>query len=527
MFYSLNNNFIAKELLVISILFFNTICGQTDYTKFVDSADAYIDSSSEKALLYLDSIPKPLEDYIEGRISEYYTILALLQNEENKHAQSYQSNILALKYAEKEKNYAIAGRASTDLFSRLYFAKNDSLAFQYLEKARTYYELSGYKNGLIEIDQNIEYAKFLDGKYEECNKLILNHLDNYRKVEEDGYYYLFALYMLVLNHIYIDDLDKAHKYYNELKELKNHKNISIYNFHEFDATIKVDLAESFYKKKRYDSTIHYLNTAAAQRGFMADEVIKEYLLLNSDVHKDIGNLEVSKAYLDTLNTFQKKIFETVLSASNEINTELLKTESQLEEESKRKYFFGISGLALLCILIPVCVLAYFLYKSQKKKQKQLNSQSKNLSHLKTNHEKLTVKVQGLEDYITTLKGKVKYISSINDVDTQKDMIKEFYQNLHLGSSTILDESNNHLELVNDFNINFFNGIKELFPKLNDSEIIICYYIYIGFKNKEIALFLNTSVRGIESKRYRISKKIEFNKEETTLVDFLRETFVEL
>jgi FixJ family two-component response regulator len=65
------------------------------------------------------------------------------------------------------------------------------------------------------------------------------------------------------------------------------------------------------------------------------------------------------------------------------------------------------------------------------------------------------------------------------------------------------------------------------PQLNDSEVITAYYLFMGFKNKEIAVFLNISVRAMESRRYRISKKINLGTKQTTLVDYLKSTFKDL
>ncbi|AUC21142.1 hypothetical protein BTO15_02980 [Polaribacter sejongensis] len=62
------------------------------------------------------------------------------------------------------------------------------------------------------------------------------------------------------------------------------------------------------------------------------------------------------------------------------------------------------------------------------------------------------------------------------------------------------------------------------PELNSSEVIICYYLFMGFKTKEISVFLNTSVRSVESKRYRIRNKLNVNKEDFKLVDYLIENF---
>ena len=54
---------------------------------------------------------------------------------------------------------------------------------------------------------------------------------------------------------------------------------------------------------------------------------------------------------------------------------------------------------------------------------------------------------------------------------------------------------------------FFENLEETYPGLNNLDKTICYYIHIDFMNKEIADFLNTSVRSIEGRRYRITKKI--------------------
>ena len=141
-----------------------------------------------------------------------------------------------------------------------------------------------------------------------------------------------------------------------------------------------------------------------------------------------------------------------------------------------------------------------------------------------NHEKLKLKVSGLNEYITELKKEIKLISTINNEETQKEKIKELYKNIHLNSSTFLSKEENYLELLNETNVQFFSKMKQLHPNLNESEIVICYYIYVGFKNKEIAGFLNTSTRAIESKRYRISKKIDLKNKQIVLLDYLNKTF---
>ncbi|WP_299549752.1 hypothetical protein [Seonamhaeicola sp.] len=524
MFSSPNSISKTKGLLLICLLVCCALYSQDSYTRLVDSAYNHIDKNSIKASQFLDSIPQPVEKYIEGRLSDYYALKALIHDDNNETPDVYHSSILALKYAEIEKNYKTAGHMCLDLFSTLYFVNQDSTAYAYLNKAEAYYELSEYKNGLLEVEQMKAYAKFLDGDYALCNKLLLEHLEAYRNVKDDAYHYMFALYMITSSYVHLGDFEKAHTYYKKFKVLKDKQMVVLFNHNSFKASIDVVFAEVFFRNKQIDSTLYYLSHATENRRFMGDDTVKSYFTLYSDFYKNSGELEASKKYLDSLKVFEEKMFRNMIDASFQINNALLKTEIELKKESKGKFFLGLFGVILFCVFATVSLLYFIYYRKQKLKLNDLDAQTKNIPYLKSNNEKLTVKVHSLEDYISCLKNEVKIIASIDDVVVQREKIKEFYTALHLNSSTILDEGKNHLELVNDFNIDFFKRMNELYPKLNDSDIIICYYIFIGFKNKEIAVFLNTSVRAIESKRYRITKKIHLDGQDTTLLEFLRNTF---
>ncbi|WP_248723181.1 hypothetical protein [Seonamhaeicola sp. ML3] len=526
MFHSLKNNLKIKGLVVFSFLSFGLLQAQDEYSRFLDSADYYINVkySENKALVFLDSIPKPVENHIEGYLSRYYVLKALIHDGLNEPTGKYNSYILALKYANKEENNRTAGFSCSELFSILYSAKLDSLAFAYLEKAKTYYELCDYENGVLEVEQWKMYAKLMDGEHEASIDLLLKSIESYKSIEDDPYYYLFGLYMLTNNYLKLNDLDNAKIRFKEFKSLEGNSKLSSYNFNAFEVSLNTLFAKVYIKKNQNDKALYHLSEASKKRFDMSEVTVRKYLGAYADVFSNMGDLEKSKAYLDSLGQYEDNMFKYMLDSSLHINKALLETESELTVESEKKYFFRLFGIVVFGVLLVISSLYLIYYRKQKLKLHYLDVENRNLSHLKSTHEKLTVKVQGLEDYIGNMKNKVKMISNVHDVSVQKDMIKEFYRDLHLNSSTILDESNNHLDLVNDFNINFFNILKEMYPQLNDSEIIICYHIYIGFKNKEIALFLNTTVRAVESKRYRITKKLNFHKENISLYEFLKSTF---
>ena len=420
----------------------------------------------------------------------------------------------------------VAGDASLELYSNVYFINGADKANIYLEKAKKYYKLLDYKNGLLEAKQMQAYVKFVEGDFLLCNELIYKHLEACKKTKDDAYLYLFALYMLTTNYLYLDDFDSAYYHFKEFKALKGNSTIVPINYKSFEASLDVSFAEVYYKRKQIDSTMYYLSEASKNRQTMGEHTIKNYFTVNYDVYKHLGRVEASSIYLDSLRKFEEKMFDNIVDASFQINEALLRTEAQLKHEAERKYFNGVLGVVLFFVFASVSLVYFIYYKRQKLKLKNLGCQAKHLSYLKSSNAKLTAKVNSLEEYINILKADVKSISSIGNVNIQRDKIKEFYKTLHLNSCTLIDKSENHLKLVNDFNIDFFEGLSDLYPQLSNSEIIICYYLFIGFKNKEIAVFLNTSIRAVESKRYRITKKINLNRKETSLVDFLKDTFKE-
>ena len=524
------NNFSLK---IVGVLFFLSIVslsanGQAEdyYYRFLDSANVSVDIDAQKTLKFLDSIKKPIQENLIGRVAEYYSVKALVHDEYNEYSKFQQCNILALKYAIEEENYCIAGQASLDLHTDKHLIAGDTLDSKYLDKARTYLQkCKEDKHAVLQIETMQSYYKSLDGKFKESNTILLDKLDLYKSIkEEEAYYLMFANYILTTNYIQLKKLNKAHQYFNSFKKLKNNKTILPYNYKSFLASIDLFFAEFYFERKHIDSTFYYLVKTSKNSKYMAGDVLKDYYKLYANTHKHSNNIEKSKAYIDSLVMFENNLFANHLDASFDINNDLLNAESALIDQKNQKASVLKIVFWLLGLIVIVSLTYYFFYIKQRTQLKIVEDKTKDLSYLKSNNEQLTIKVHGLEKYIKNLKKEVKEIASIKSMDEQKSRIKELYTNLHISSSTILDKSESHLELVNDLNIDFFKKINRLYPQLNKSDVIICYYILIGFTNKEISVFLNTSIRSVESKRYRISKKIDFDKANTTLLEHLYKTF---
>ena len=124
---------------------------------------------------------------------------------------------------------------------------------------------------------------------------------------------------------------------------------------------------------------------------------------------------------------------------------------------------------------------------------------------------------------------------------KKDIFSETYSNLKelkntLKSPTakkqlqdILIQLHQHRigeEYMNIFDVNFervhrnfFERLKEINPKITHRELRLLAFVNMDLTNKEIAPLLNISVRGVETARYRVRKKLDVHEE--NLLEFLQ------
>jgi hypothetical protein len=66
--------------------------------------------------------------------------------------------------------------------------------------------------------------------------------------------------------------------------------------------------------------------------------------------------------------------------------------------------------------------------------------------------------------------------------------------------------------------NFFKQLKIIDPELTKRELRLCAFVKMNLSNKEIAPLLNISVRGVETARYRVRKRLKV--QETNFIIFL-------
>ena len=68
--------------------------------------------------------------------------------------------------------------------------------------------------------------------------------------------------------------------------------------------------------------------------------------------------------------------------------------------------------------------------------------------------------------------------------------------------------------------NYLKKLKEYCPDLSTSELKLAAYLRLNLSTKEIAQLMNISIRGVETSRYRLRKKLGLTNEEANLFSFL-------
>ena len=70
---------------------------------------------------------------------------------------------------------------------------------------------------------------------------------------------------------------------------------------------------------------------------------------------------------------------------------------------------------------------------------------------------------------------------------------------------------------------FFTQLKATFPDLTAKELQLCAFVRMNLTNKEIASILNISVRGVETARYRLRKRLGMSQEDD-MAQFLEKLY---
>jgi hypothetical protein len=75
------------------------------------------------------------------------------------------------------------------------------------------------------------------------------------------------------------------------------------------------------------------------------------------------------------------------------------------------------------------------------------------------------------------------------------------------------------ELFDQAHANFFKRLKTAYPELTQSDLKLCAYLKLNLSSKEIAPLLNISFRGVETRRFRLRRRLSLDSDHN-LVEFV-------
>ena len=204
------------------------------------------------------------------------------------------------------------------------------------------------------------------------------------------------------------------------------------------------------------------------------------------------------------------------------------------------WYKSLPGYLLYFFLIVLLgSIIYYLNKKKIRKQQDLlkisyeNNQKKLLNEQskKSEQELITLKNETLKNELK-LKSKelansamalAKKNEMLLDLKNQLIEQKESFSNKYSFNKIIkkIDYSVEHEDEWRVFEHNFnqiheeyFNKLKANYPNLTKRDLRICAFLKMNLSTKEIVPLLNISIRGIETQRYRLKRKLNLKKEDS-------------
>lgn len=232
--------------------------------------------------------------------------------------------------------------------------------------------------------------------------------------------------------------------------------------------------ELYLHKKEYEKSLKYLlaSLKISQKLNFKNRELECYQLIYQ-VYRSKKDIENENKYLlkysalnDSLNGIEKSIMDIPIE-------KLLQDEKEESTSNSNKneniLYYGIGFI----VLIPLCIFIFMevILKNKKKKIKNaLHEKSKELDFIKR-------KVDENKEHLL-------YLATQNDpvfIIKFKELYDDFYT-----------------ELLSEY------------PQLNINDMKFIAFVKLSFCNKDIASFTNVSVRTVESKKYRLRKKLNLD-----------------
>ena len=342
------------------------------------------------------------------------------------------------------------------------------------------HKLGGYQQSIINFNKSLYFASRIEDKklaerrkqnvydWKRDSFQFLNQMDSVYSYEKKCMTSPKPMLFITIADRNLEKgrIDSAEYYINKADNLAKSLNAPM----EGKYNVLMAYGKLYLVKKEYGKSLNYLLKAlkiSKKMGFKNRE--RESYKLIYEAYRGEKNLGKENEYLlkysslnDSLNANEKKVINLPIE-------KFLEEETNNIEESKNKLHYFIAFIVFFFSLL--LFLLYRISKNKKEKTKNvLNKKEDELEFLKK-------KVDEKKQYVINLATK-------NDptfIVRFKEVHSDFYEK-------ILSEH----------------------PQLNINDMKFIAFVKLLFSNKEIAIYTNVSIRTVESKKYRIRKKLNLD-----------------
>ncbi|MDW7691549.1 helix-turn-helix transcriptional regulator [Flammeovirgaceae bacterium SG7u.111] len=132
----------------------------------------------------------------------------------------------------------------------------------------------------------------------------------------------------------------------------------------------------------------------------------------------------------------------------------------------------------------------------------------------------TVLLVGKRELLASMNEELKELKALAKNEKTREKIRLLAKKIN---TNLQDEKYLHVFDTNFERVHkaFFDDLKATYPSLTQKELRLCGFVKMNLTNKEIAAILNISVRGVETARYRLRKRLDLD-HEVNMVEFLEQ-----
>ena len=200
-----------------------------------------------------------------------------------------------------------------------------------------------------------------------------------------------------------------------------------------------------------------------------------------------------------------------LESKNEILIKKREIEEQKQKNSR------IVFISIIIILILGFATAYFLSrKVYLDKQMIIVNQSENLAKSELEHKKrelaaISANIVQENEQVSNILKDLKYYTSLLNSDKDKNLFLPLIKSIN----RILTEKRKDNLYADQFNAaypGYLEYLTRTYQDLTTADLKLCTFLRMNLNTKEIAEIMGLSVRSVESRRYRLRKKLKLSKD---------------